>query len=367
MVTVAIMVTLIKGQVEEAAVGTGRISTLRTGRWGAALPMEPCRDHMCCDMAGFPKCQGKSGCAVSTASRANASLPLGKRKGCWSLGSPRAKRLQLPSLILLWVKADNCKNIPWPCCSLQGLSLKASIWLGSEEITDSQLQTWGEKWKATAKTAASFSLPDPSGGDQSKLLPLFSSLAQRTAPYMLLTLSRQELLRDLRWSWWKSKRNLKSEVSSNGFYAVLEWNEMFKSSLENEFILCWEEIPSQVSAFTAGQSPQGARALPNQAAGLFSSLSCKEDVPGFQSKGVTPLWWQCWGLFSPSLQLANEELSQQHVSWNSPGRVGGEHWQIPNLWLGRDGKWALRCSDGNVFRKSIGHLRYLQIKQEREV
>lgn len=96
MVIMAIMVTLIEGQGEEAAVGTDRISTLRTGRWGAALSMEPCRDHMCCDMAGFPKCQGKSGCAVSTASRANASLPLRKRKGCWSLGSPRAKRLQLP-------------------------------------------------------------------------------------------------------------------------------------------------------------------------------------------------------------------------------------------------------------------------------
>lgn len=52
--TMAIMMTLIKGQEKEAAVGIHRISSLGLGE------EEPCRDHMCCDMAGFPKCQGKS-------------------------------------------------------------------------------------------------------------------------------------------------------------------------------------------------------------------------------------------------------------------------------------------------------------------
>lgn len=173
--------TLIKGQVEKATVGTHRISTLRTGRWGAALPVEPCRDHMCCDMAGFPKCHGKSDRAAQSAQPAEPmqAFHFGKGKDA-GVGQLQGQEVAAASLILLWVKADNCKNIPRPCCSLQGLSLQASIWLDSEEITNSLYQTWGEKWKATAKTAASFSLPDPSGGDQSKLLPLFS-LAQRTA------------------------------------------------------------------------------------------------------------------------------------------------------------------------------------------
>lgn len=104
-----------------------------------------------------------------------------KRKGCQGLGIPSTKPLQLPPCHLLWVKAGSCKNILRTCCSCRVLSLRSSIWLDSEEIADSLFSARGLKWKATARTAASFSLPDPAGGDQSELLPLWYSPAQRAA------------------------------------------------------------------------------------------------------------------------------------------------------------------------------------------
>ena len=174
--------TLIKGPVEEATMGSHWISTLRIWRWGT---------HCLWSLAGTTCAAAwqdsqnakadQTGCAVSATIGANASLPLWKEKGCWGLGSPRTKRLQLPHCHLLCVKADSCKNIPRVFCSLWGFSLKPSVWLDSEEITDFLFPARGAKWKATARTAASFSPLDPLGGDQSKLLPLLYSLAQRAA------------------------------------------------------------------------------------------------------------------------------------------------------------------------------------------
>lgn len=135
--------TLFKGQMEEATMGTHEYPLW--GRAGKEL-------HCLRRFAGIihaatwqhSKCHGKSDRLCS------------QRNQC-----SQCQRLQLRHCHWVWVKADSCKNIPWTYCSLQGLSLKASFWLGLEEITDSLFPAWGAKWKAADITAASFSFSDP--------------------------------------------------------------------------------------------------------------------------------------------------------------------------------------------------------------
>lgn len=145
----------------------------------------------------------QTGCAVSTGSRASASLPLCKRKGCWSLGSPRAKRLQLPH---------------WFCSGLRLTTAKTFHDLAVLCRVCHSKPPFG--WTQRKSQTHSFKRGEKNEKPQLKQLLPSASLTPRVetrascflcSPHwlrgqpssMLFTLSREELPRDLRWRWWK--------------------------------------------------------------------------------------------------------------------------------------------------------------------
>lgn len=90
---------------------------------------------------------------------------------------------------------------------------------------------------------------------------------------------------------------------------------------------------------------------------IILSVSREEDVPTVQSRECPPHcgvpYWELFSSFLPSsLQMRNFPNSM--LAETPLGVLVEERWQILNVWPGRDGKWALKRSDGAYLERALG-------------